>query len=82
METARSKSKKQQVMATKKKTKTGREANKETKNSVFCLQDGCPEWMWQDFSGLIFSEVTFVRRAEYQILMQRSSPWLNLLAFA
>lgn len=39
MGAARSTSKKQQVMATEKKT--GREANKETKNSVFCLWDGC-----------------------------------------
>ena len=34
------------------------------------------------FSGTICSKVTFILRAMYRIVMQRSSPWVNLLAFA
>ena len=34
------------------------------------------------FSGTICSKMTFIPRAMYRIVMQRSSPWVNLLAFA
>ena len=34
------------------------------------------------FSGTICFKVTFIPRAMYRIFMQRSSPWVNLLAFA
>lgn len=60
-------------MVTKKRVQ---EANEETQKSVFsCLQDGCVKFFMDNL-------LTFIPRAMYRIVMQRSSPWVNLLAFA